>query len=321
MILRSGRTGLAILASLALMSLSGTASAAGSVKRVFASPDEAVAALVIAAGAGDQGQAVLSMLGGDDLDWISSGDPVQDSNARDRFLKAFHDKHAISMQGADRAVLLIGGDDFPFPFPIVKSKAGWSFAPELGKEELLNRRIGQNELEAIQVLLAIIDAQREYAAIATDGSGLRQYAQRFRSTPGQRDGLYWSASDGEVESPLGPLVAEAAREGYTVGRSSNSESVPYKGYMYRLLTGQGKSAAGGAYDYKVNGRMIGGFAAIAAPARYGVTGVMAFIVNHDAVIHEADLGPQTDRIFKSIRVYDPDRRWKRVGEAEMKLAQ
>jgi hypothetical protein len=309
------------VASLVIMSMIGPASTASATKHVFASPAEAVNDLVVAAGADDQGQSVLSVLGGGDTDWIFSGDPVQDRNVRDRFVKAFREKHTISMRSAEQAVLLIGDDDFPFPFPIVKSGAGWAFAPELGEEELLNRRIGKNELEAIQVLLAVVDAQREYASVARDASGLRQYARRFRSSPGRHDGLYWPAGDGEVESPLGGLVAEAAREGYTGSRSSNSEPVPYKGYMYRMLAGQGKSAPGGAYDFRVNGRMIGGFAVVAAPARYGVTGIKTFIVNHDAVIHEADLGPETDRVFSSMRVYDPDHRWQPVSEAETTLAQ
>ena len=316
MMVRTNRIcAIALLASVLVMAISGTAMAASSLTRVFASSADAADALVVAAAADDQGQAVLSVLGADDMDWIFSGDPVHDRKVRDRFIEAFLEKHTISMQSADQAVLLIGHDDFPFPFPIVRSAAGWSFAPELGKEEVLNRRIGKNELEAIQVLLAVVDAQREYASVARDGSALRQYAPRFHSSPGKRDGLYWPASDGEQDSPLGPLVAEAARAGYTGRQQNGSEGASYKGYIYRLLTGQGPNASGGAYNYRVDGKMIGGFAVVASPSRYGVTGIKSFIVNHDGVLYESDLGPGTARRFGAMRVFDPDRRWQRVDEA------
>jgi hypothetical protein len=312
---------LVTLASVLLVSISGAVTAASSLKRVFATPTDAAEALVAAASAADEGQTLADVLGADDTDWIFTGDPAEDRAARDRFIAAYRENHAIAFTGAAQATLLVGDDGFPVPFPMVRSAGGgWSFAPALGKEEVLNRRIGRNELEAIQVLLAVVDAQREYAAIARDSSGLRHYARRLNSSPGKRDGLYWFAKEGEPESPLGPLVAEAAREtGSPGGREKVDESPSYKGYVYRLLTRQGKSAPGGAYDYLVGDRLLGGFAVIAAPLRYGVTGISAFIVNHDGIVHEADLGPGTDYRFGTMQAYDPDQRWRRVDDAHTEL--
>ena len=202
-------------------------SAAG--PKTFPSAAEAAAALFEAAERDDGQAAILSLLGSDAANWVSSGDAVEDRAARKRFVEAYRQKHAIDLKSPDRALLIVGRDDFPFPFPLTKSARGWSFSPELGKEELLNRRIGRNELEAIQVLLAIVDAQREYASTVRDGSGVLQYARRFGSTSGKRDGLYWPAKEGEAESPLGPLMADAAREGYRAQATGPSGPVPYKG--------------------------------------------------------------------------------------------
>lgn len=318
--LRSRAWRLVTLTSIMLISISSAATAQSSLKRVFATPADAADALVAAAAASDQGQSLAGVLGTDDTDWILTGDPAEDRAIRDRFIAAYRESHSIALTGAAQATLLVGNDGFPVPFPIVKSAGGWSFAPALGKEEVLNRRIGRNELEAIQVLLAVADAQREYAAIARDSSGIRHYARRFNSSPGMRDGLYWAAKEGEPESPLGPLVAEAAREkGSAVRRENGDESPSYKGYVYRLVTRQGKNAPGGAYDYLVGDRLLGGFAVIAAPLRYGVTGINTFIVSHDGIVHEADLGPGTDYRFGQMQAYDPDRRWRRVDDAHTKL--
>ena len=311
---------LVTLTTIVLVSICSAATAASSLKRVFATPADAAEALVAAASAVDEGQSLADVLGAEDTDWIFTGDAAEDRAARDRFIAAYRENHAIAITGAAQATLLVGNDGFPVPFPMVKSAGSWSFAPALGKEEVLNRRIGRNELEAIQVLLAVVDAQREYAAIARDSSGLRHYARRFGSSPGKRDGLYWLAKDGEPESPLGPLVAEAAREKRVAGGRENSNEIPsYKGYVYRLLTRQGKNAPGGAYDYLVGDRLLGGFAVVAAPLRYGVTGISTFIVNHDGTVQEADLGPGTDYRFGAMQAYDPDQRWHRVDDAHTEL--
>lgn len=279
----------------------------------FKSPAEAVAALIDAARSKDA-SAVATVLGPGTKEWLVSGDPVQDTAGRARFVAAYDAKHEIVNEDGDKAVLVVGTDGFPFPFPIVKSKAGWSFDLEQGKEELLNRRIGENELNTVQVLLAIVDAQREYAEVDRDGDGLLVYAAKFASTPGKRDGLFWARAEGEAESPLGPLVAQAAREGYSAGGSGGTkgESVPYHGYKFRILTGQGAKAEGGAFDYMVGDKMFGGFAVIAFPAKYDASGIMTFIVNHDGVVYETDLGPETQRLAQDIKTYNPDETWRKT---------
>jgi len=199
---------------------------------------------------------------------------------------------------------LIGDKDWPFPVPLVKSVRGWSFDSASGAKELLDRRIGRNELSAIQVCLAYVDAQREYAATAGNDAGVRQYARRFSSSRGQKDGLYWPTPDGAKPSPLGPLVAKAHAEGY--------DKQPYHGYYYRILLGQGPGAPDGAYDYIVKGRMIGGFAMVAYPALWSSSGVMTFLVNQDGVVYEKNLGPRTSAVASRMTRFDPDASWQRV---------
>jgi len=279
----------------------------------FSSPEKAVNALIDAAKKKDAA-AVVSVLGPATKDWIISGDPVQDEQGRERLIAAYDEKHDIEKHGNDTAVLVIGNDGFPFPFPIVKDAKGWAFHPEQGKEELLNRRIGENELTTIQVLLAIGDAQRDYATRDWDGDGLRAYASRFASTEGKKDGLFWQANEGEAQSPLGPLVAEAAREGYTpkTDGTESDETNAYHGYRFRILSSQGPNAPGGAYDYVVDKKMVGGFATLAYPARYGVSGIMTFVVSHDGLVYEADLGPETEPAAHAIKAFDPGEGWKKV---------
>jgi hypothetical protein len=272
----------------------GGALAAGpssNVQSTFGSPDEAVKALVDATKADDV-DAIVRIFGADSRDWILSGDTVQDAQARRRFVAAFEQKSAIEMQGGDKAVLSVGDDGFPFPFPLVQKSGRWSFDAAAGKEELLNRWVGRDELNTIATLYAIVDAQREYAAMARPPGQVPEYAQKFRSSPGKNDGLYWSVSPGEKESPLGPLLADAVKAGYRAP-DATSGPVPYQGYYFRILAGQGEHAPGGAYDYLVKGKMIGGFAVIAYPAKYGVSGVKTFMVSHDGMVYAADLGPQT----------------------------
>lgn len=273
-------------------------------QRVFATPEAAATALVQALRAHDRA-AVLAILGQSASPWLSSGDPVADRAAREGFVQRYEEKSRVAVAPDSKAQLLIGADDWPFAFPLVKGKAGWRFDTEAGKTELLARRIGGNELAVVNVLLAIVDAQREYASADRDGSGLRQYAMKISSTEGKRDGLYWKTADGEPDSPLGPLVTRAAAEGY---KGSQGQQ-PYHGYLFRLLKSQGPHAKGGAMDYVVRGRMIGGFAAIAYPAKYGNSGVMTFIVNHDGVVYERDLGKDTAARVASITRFDPGPDW------------
>lgn len=279
-------------------------------QRTFASPEEAAKALVEAVKAADS-KALLEIVGPASRSWIFTGDDVADARDWKNFAAAYDEKNAVVKEGDARAVLNVGKDDYPFPAPIVKRGAAWAFDAEAGREEVTNRRVGRNELDTIQALLAIVDAQREYAAKDADGNGLHDYAARFTSTPGKRDGLYWAVKNGEPPSPLGPLAAKAVKEGY--GKSKGGEATPYNGYFFRMITaGQGASAPGGKYDYLVNGKLFGGFAVIAYPAKYGVSGVMSFLVNHDGVVYEADLGKDTPAAAAKVTRFDPDKRWRKT---------
>ena len=273
----------------------------------YNSPQEAVDALIAAARGGSIAD-IVAILGPEGREVASSGDPVADAAARARFVAAFEEKHEINQPGDTRATLVLGNDDFPFPIPIVQQGGTWRFDTAEGKEEILDRRIGEDELAAIEVLQAYVDAQREYAEADRDGKG-PQYARRLLSSEGNTDGLYWPTAEGEPESPFGPLVAEARAEGY---KRRDGGPTPYHGYFFRILSRQGKDAAGGAQDYVVGGRMIGGFALIATPAEYGNSGVMTFIVNHDGVVFQKDLGPDTAREAAQITAFNPDATWLKV---------
>lgn len=275
-------------------------------QRSFRSAEEAAKALIQALQTYDR-SSVLAILGQGASRWMSSGDAVADRAARERFVTAFEQKHVVSPDGESRATLLVGPDDWPFAFPLVKSEGRWRFDTNAGRQELLARRIGENELAVINVMLAIVDAQREYAQDDHDGDGVPQYARKLASSPGKQDGLYWPTASGKPPSPLGPLVAQAVGEGYRLEKEAPSAQ-PYHGYHFRVLTSQGPHA-GGAMDYIVKGRMIGGFAALAYPARYGNSGVMTFIVNHDGVVYERDLGPETIKKAQSITRFDPGPGW------------
>jgi hypothetical protein len=290
------------------------ASSSNNAPGTFGSPDEAVQALVDAAKTGDV-DAIVRIFGPGSQDWILSGDAVQDAQARQRLVTAFEQKSAIEMQGSDKAVLSVGDDRFPFPFPLVNKAGRWSFDAAAGKEELLNRWVGKDELNTIEALRAIVDAQREYAALLIGQGRVPEYAQKFRSSPGKKDGLYWSSAPGEKESPLGPLLAEAAKVGYRAP-AANSGPVPYQGYYFKILTGQGDHAPDGAYDYVVRGKMIGGFAALAYPAKYGVSGVKAFMVNQSGIVYEADLGPQTAKVAERIQKFDPGTGWSKEEQGK-----
>lgn len=271
----------------------------------FKSPDEAAEALIAAARASDQ-KALIQIMGPGSLDVISSGDAVNDEQMRKAFLLSYDVRHSIKKDGEKPATLLIGKDDYPFSIPIVERNGAWNFDVAAGREELLARRIGRNELATIQVCLAYFDAQNEYAGLIKVGN-LSVYAQRLVSTPGAKNGLYWPATVGEAQSPLGEAVALATLGGYRVGSGA-----PYHGYFYKILTRQGPKAPDGEHDYIVNGKMIGGFALVAWPARYGNSGIVTFMINHDGDVYEKDLGDETSKIAPRITTFNPDDSWKKV---------
>ena len=280
---------------------------AASAQQSFKTAEAAVDALVNAAKSGDQ-KGILTVLGPDGAGIASSGDKVEDAAARKRFTDAYDAKHQINMEGDQKAVLVIGGEDWPFPIPIVRKDDAWRFDTAGGRDEILYRRIGRDERAAIQTALAYVDAQNEYAQ-KNIGTGAA-YAQRIVSTPGKKDGLYWPAEgQGDDVSPLGELVANATSEGYRVGAGRT----PFHGYYYKILTRQGPTAPGGAVNYVVNGSMIGGFALVAYPAEYGNSGVMTFLVNHTGTVFEKDLGPRTARIAENMSAFNPDHSWKKVA--------
>jgi hypothetical protein len=284
------------------------ATAAGVAQKTFASPEAGVAALIEAVKANDPA-ALRAIFGARGEKLISSGDAIADAQNSAAFIAAYNDAHKIEPSGDARATLVIGKDEWPLPIPLVKSNDAWRFDTQKGEEEILKRRIGGNELAATQVCLAIVDAERDYVAKDQDRDGILEYARKFVSAPGKRDGLYWEPAPGETPSPLGPLLATAAKEGYA---SKNATTLaPYHGYFYRLLTKQGKDAPGGAYDYMAKGKLIGGFAVIAYPARYGASGIMSFMVNHDGVVYEKDLGKNTAALAAKMTTFNPDPSWKR----------
>jgi hypothetical protein len=282
------------------------ASRPGYVQSTFASPEEAGKALAEAMRSGERRQ-IWRVLGPGASKLIRSGDPVQDDKAREAFVAAYDESAKFENSGDSKATLLVGPDDFPFPYPLVMKDSRWQFDAKQGDEQVLDRRIGHNELSAINVSLAYVDAQREYAELGQNGNGLLEYAKLLSSTPGKHDGLYWETAEGETPSPLGPLIATAHRHGY--GGPGPSE--PYHGYFYKILTAQGKDAPGGAYDYIVNGKMIGGFGLVAYPARWGKSGVMTFIVNHDGVVYEKNLGRDTQAIAAKMTQFNPDATWEK----------
>ena len=298
--------GVTILLALAACQLSLAATPAK--QKSFATPEEAVKAVIAAARANNEKE-LVAILGPQIKELISSGDPVADQQRNERFIKAYDEKNRLVADGANM-ILVVGNNDWSLPIPLTKKGDGWIFDTDKGKDEIINRRIGQNELDAIQVCLAYVDAQREYALKSRDGGGLRGYAQKIRSDAGKKNGLYWEAKAGEEQSPLGPLAARARSEGY--GQSANDKPVPYRGYYYRILTAQGKDAPGGAHSYIVKGKMIGGFALVAYPAEYGNSGVMSFIVNHEGKVFQKDLGKNTTAAATAMKEYNPDSTWTEV---------
>ncbi len=279
----------------------------------FISAEAAKNALIAAVQERDPGK-VEAIFGPDSRDLVQSGDEVADRATRDRFLQAVGEKAELVAAGEDRAILHIGKEDWPFPIPIVKGETGWRFDTPAGKEELLNRRIGRNELFTIEFCRAYVQAQNEYASKDRSGDGIKEFAQKFRSAEGKRDGLYWAAAEGEAESPLGPLAAAAMQEGYRPKPNPTGQSQPFHGYFFKILTAQGNNAPGGAKSYIVNGHMSGGFALVAYPVHYGSSGIMTFIVNQQGIVFQKDLGEKTSEVIKNVTQYDPDDSWQPVGD-------
>jgi len=304
------KAGFSVLAALVVVATVATNAACAEeiAPKHFAAPEDAVKALVDALRAHDQ-KALLEIFGSSGDKLISSGDEVADHKASEDFVAKYDKANSLAKSGDGEAILQVGRDEWPFPIPLKKSAAGWSFDAAAGKEELLDRRIGRNELDAMNACLAFVDAQREYYSLNPEHDKLHHYAQFFASSPGKRDGLYWDTEAGEDESPLGASFARARAQGY---KGKHGQAEPFHGYYYRILTAQGANAAGGAYDYLAHGKMIGGFALVAYPAEYGNSGVMTFVVNQDGVLFEKDLGPSTARASQAIKTFNPDSTWKRA---------
>jgi hypothetical protein len=274
----------------------------------FPSPDEAVSVLIDAVKQNNN-QQLISIFGPEGEKLIYSGDEVADQADRACFIQKFEEKHRLDQKNPETNILYVGKHEWPLPIPIVKTRAGWYFDTAQGKEEILNRRIGKNELNVIKVMEAYVDAQREYVRKDWNANGVMEFAQRLVSTEGKKDGLYWPVKEGSKLSPFGPLIAQAVNEGY---KEEDKALNPYHGYYYKILHGQGKNAPGGEYDYVVKNKMVLGFGLVAYPAEYGNSGIMTFIVNQQDIIYEKDLGQDTVKIANTMEKYDPDQTWKKV---------
>ncbi|KAF0812906.1 hypothetical protein IGB42_02751 [Andreprevotia sp. IGB-42] len=280
--------------------------------QTFATPEAASEALVDAFRTGNA-KALKQLFGPQQASLLDSGDPVADRLASERFVAAWEAGHTVAVDASGkRATLEVGNEGWPFPAPVVKTGKTWRFDGKAGVEELANRRIGQNELSAIEAARAYVDAQNDYYLQNPQRDALFAYAQRLSSSPDERDGLYWPTAEGENPSPLGPLFAAARSEGYKF--DARSAPIPYHGYYYRVLTAQGPNAKGGAYDYLVRGKMLGGFALIAYPARWGSSGVMSFVVNHEGTVYQKNLGAKTTAEAVRINRFDPGPGWTAVPD-------
>lgn len=291
------------IAAIAALMMVAAGLAADQAQPHYKTPEDALRALVGAARAKDHAK-ITSILGPGSDDVVDSGDPVADAAALKRFVTAAAERTRIETADDAHSVAVLGRDDWPFPIPLVKDEQGWRFDTAAGRDEIINRRVGRNELSAIATARAYVEAQREYAKIAGQGA----FAQKVRSTPGQQDGLYWDDGGGKTTSPLGPLVAEADAEGYA-GAQPGEAPRPYHGYYFRILTAQGAGAPGGAKSYVVDGKLTGGFAMVAWPAEYGNSGVQTFVVNQQGIVFQKDLGEKTAEIARAMTAYDPDASW------------
>lgn len=277
-------------------------------QKTFDSPAKAADALFVAVTARDT-DAVLGIFGPDMKEILSSGDPVADRNDRERFLEEYGEMHRLVVEPDNTVALYLGAENWPFPIPLVEKNGVWFFDTAKGKEEILFRRIGRNEHATIDTMKSLVDAQKEYAAKPHDGGQSKQYAQQFLSDEGKQNGLYWKTDEDQPQSPIGPLIADATRQGY---RKTSGDPIPFHGYIYRMLQGQGKNAPGGAMSYVQNGKMVRGFAFVAYPAEYRNSGVMTFIVGSDGRVYQKNLGPDTARIASGMAAFDPDKTWQKV---------
>lgn len=306
-----GATAAMLVLLTALFSLASPAASPGAKKikpQTFPTPDAAVQALVNAAKRNDD-QALITIYGSGGEDLINSGDAVQDAQRRAKFLAEYDADHAVALKFPDEAELVIGKDHWPFPVPIVKAGKRWVFDAEAGRQEILTRRIGANELSTMKVLEAYVQAQREYYAVDYDDDEVMEFAQRIMSTKGDRDGLYWVVGEGEGPSPMGPLLASASAEGYDF---EGMKPAPYHGYHFKILKAQGPDAAGGGFSYVIGGNMVAGYAMVAWPADYGNSGIMTFLVNANGLIYQKDLGEKTGEFAPSLAEYNPDATWSRA---------
>ena len=277
-------------------------------QKTFSSPDEASRALIRAVQAGDE-KDLLEIFGPEGKEIISSGDKVEDKKSRDAFAEKYQRMNRLVEEPDGTVRLYVGAENWPMPIPLVNRKDAWYFDTSAGKEEILFRRIGRNEIATIGVLRELVAAQKEYYSKTLDDS-VKQYAQKFISDQGKHNGLYWNASNRETESPIGPLLAYASSEGYA--KKLSSLPSPFQGYYFRVLMGQGKHASGGAKNYIVNGKMTRGFAFLAYPAQYANSGMMSFIINQDGILYQKDLGPKTAELANALDEYDPDKTWVKV---------
>jgi len=301
---------LAIIAAFALfMAAASPCFAQQGSEKTFASPGEAVLALYNAVKSHDS-QALTSIFGTNSNDILHTGDDVADKNMAANFISHYEQMHRVVIEPDQSATLYLGAENWPFPISIVKNSSGtWYFNTEAGKQEILYRRIGRNENDAIDVMHGLVDAQREYASEPRDGDTTKQFAQKFMSDEGKHNGLYWKTSNNEDPSPIGPEIVTAAGAGYTF---QAGKQTPFHGYYYRILTKQGPAAKGGARDYMVGGKLTRGFAFVAYPATYRNSGVMTFIVNQDGLVYQKDLGPDTTNLAAAMTDFNPDKSWERV---------
>jgi hypothetical protein len=276
-------------------------------QETFSTPGQAVKALITALETNDD-TALLAVLGPDGKEVVSSGDPVADSAEKAQFLEKYKTQHALVASSPAKEILMVGAAAWPMPIPLVKAEGKWRFDSAAGKAELLYRRIGINEFGAISACRGYVAAQREYASQGHDGQPAGIYALHLNSEPGKHDGLYWETKEGEPPSPAGPLLAEASSGGYAL-EPAGKEPTPYHGYFYRLLKAQGPAAPGGAKSYEANGQLTSGFALVAYPAQYRVSGVMTFIVNNKGQVYQKDLGEQTTELAKAMTAFNPDKTW------------
>jgi hypothetical protein len=293
---------------LSLLGSNLTSLRADEMGQLFATPEEAVSALVQAVNTTNRDE--FPVIFGPDSQWMANPDPVQGARELAAFSAALNTTNWLERESDTQMTLMVGANAWPFPIPIVKTNASWYFDTAAGREEVLNRRIGRNELRVLDTMRAYVDAQREYASVDRDDSQVLKYARKLISSPGKTDGLYWPIELNDEESPLGPFVADAEDEGYDFSKKNEAAAPrPFHGYFFKILTRQGKHAPGGKYDYIINDNMIGGFAMVAWPAEHGQTGIMTFIVNQRGVVFQKDLGPNTAKIVHRMTAYDPDDSW------------